>query len=73
MPYTCVRQIPEHYQFVNTDTEVDSIKSQLPTFAWDFGRQFDSFFVWVRDGELVSVYGLHGTVPYLDAFTYKVV
>lgn len=72
---TTVREFEnaQHYQFVSSDVEVDEVKANLPPNVWEFGRQFDSFFVWQRDGEYVSVWGMFGIVPYLDNSLFKVI
>ena len=49
-------------QFIEVDCDVDEIKKYIGRRA----KEFDSFFVRVEDGEYAEVYGMKGTVPYLN-------
>lgn len=49
-------------QFISDSQETEVIKSRLGRKA----KEFDSFFVRVEDGEYAEVYGMMGTVPYLN-------
>jgi hypothetical protein len=48
--------------FTNSDCEVETIKTHLGKKA----KEFDSFFVHVRNGDYAEVYGMMGSVPYLN-------
>ncbi len=61
------------YNFVSVDSDVAEIKSLLPPNVQADAAQFDSFFVWTRDGDFVSVWGMYGIFPALDRHIFKII
>jgi hypothetical protein len=55
--------------YVNVDYEVDAIKEYLGESAKDY----DAFFVKVKDGDYAEVWGVEGNVPYLDNSAHRLV
>lgn len=55
-----VRDIPEDFQFVSTDHEVEEVKRLL-----NVKEDFDAFFVKIENGEIVKAYGMCGKIPHL--------
>ena len=62
-----VTSVPEDYQFIYIDYEVQAIKEYLGKDADDF----DSFFVKTKDGDYEGIYGMEGTVPYNNKMVEK--
>lgn len=64
-----VEDIPNSYTFVDLSQDVKEVKSMIGGAKV---KQFNSFFVLVRGGDISAAYGMHGTVPYLNKRVYKV-
>lgn len=58
-----VNDLSSHdYNFVCDSQDVQAIRDDLGITSNDY----DSFFVLVGDGEYIEVWGMYGTVPYLN-------
>jgi hypothetical protein len=63
------KNIPEDFVFVSTDFEVEELKNQLGKEA----KEYDAFFIKVKNGEIVEAYGMHGIVPHNDKLVWKII
>jgi hypothetical protein len=55
--------------FVDLSQEIDWIKD----FIGENAKNYDTFFVKIEDGDFTEVYGIDGTIPYLDTFLYRII
>jgi hypothetical protein len=60
-----VGDIPDYFSFISQDSEVIEINKEYET-------EFDSFFIEYFDGDILSLYGMYGIVPYKDKLVYRV-
>ena len=65
-----VKDIPNYseMQFISDSQEVELIKSDLDIKQ----EEYNSFFVYVENGDYSEVYGMYGIIPLLENYVYKV-
>ena len=63
------KKLPD-LQFVSNSQGVQSIKDYFGNL--EELDEFDAFFIEAEEGEIVELYGIEGTVPYLDKMVWKI-
>lgn len=65
---TAIRNIPENYTLLTDTQETDAVRETIPA-----ARDYDSFFVLQKEGDIIGLFGFCGTVAYLSKLAKRLI